>query len=98
MKNMIYTEMKQELKEIAEDIREWKSRRKQDRREGYALYVIEDKIECLGRDFRFKHIAMSMYRGHEYEMIESNTPLSKYELNRYVQPHLDELNSGLTED
>lgn len=81
MKYTKYPELKAELKEIAKEIRIWKSRRKQDKREGCELWRIHLNLSNLKDSFRKKHIVYCMLRGRYYYEIEKFTkrPLKEVE-------------------
>ena len=72
MRKSKYPVLKQELKELAKELRYWKSKRKFDaRRElGMALWRIESKIDGKRHEFRHKHIAYCQLRGRERYQIE----------------------------
>jgi len=65
-----YLKLKEELKDLARDIRLWKSRRKEGKREGHALWKIVSTIESYSYDARHKHIAYCELRGTERHRIE----------------------------
>ncbi len=71
---MRYPMMKDELKQLAKEIREWKGNRKQDKREKLNLcqWEVQDKIDWRKNEFRHIHIAYCMLRGKTYEQIENH--------------------------
>jgi hypothetical protein len=74
MKYSRYPMMKDELKQLAKEIREWKGNRKQDKRCKLNLeqYEIQYRIDRRKDEFRHIHIAYCMLRGRIYEQIEKN--------------------------
>jgi len=72
MKYTKYPELKAELKELAKEIRYWKSHRKLDKRTsiGKNIWDIDCRINYLKNKFRHRHIAYCMLRGRRYEQIE----------------------------
>jgi hypothetical protein len=74
MKYSRYPMMKDELKQLAKEIREWKDNRKQDKRAllKMELWDIQGKIDWRKNEFRHIHIAYCMLRGRTYEQIEKN--------------------------
>ena len=70
METITYKETKDYLKALALEIRELKSTRKQ-WKDGYVPGLWSKQ-----RDYRIKHIAMSMFRGKTIEEIE---PTARYE-------------------
>lgn len=87
MKNQRLAERKQELKEIALDIREDK------RKYGWPA--------CRSEEYRFKHIAYCMARGRKYEEIERKThehkKISKYQWEK-LNSDISYLQEGFNED
>ena len=79
---MRYLKLKNELKELAKEIRYWKSKRKLARREQYSLWQIELKIRARKYEFRHRHIAYCQLRGRLREQIErpasNNLPNEDY--------------------
>ncbi len=69
-----YPMMKDELKQLAKEIRECKSVRKQDEREklNLELYQVQYNIDKRKDIFRHTHIAYCMLRGKTYEQIENH--------------------------
>jgi hypothetical protein len=65
-----YQALKDELKILAKDLRLWKSRRKQGKRDGYSLWDIEGQVAWRKHDARHKHIAYCELRGRERHEIE----------------------------
>lgn len=74
MKRNRYPMMKDGLKQLAKEIHEWKSNRKQDKREKLNLeqYEIQYRIDKRKDEFRHTHIAYCMLRGKTYEQIENH--------------------------
>jgi len=72
MKYTKYPELKQELKDLAKELRYWKSKRKLPARQelGKALWEVESAIYWRRREFRHKHIAYCQLRGRERYKIE----------------------------
>jgi hypothetical protein len=70
---MKYIKLKEELKELAKEIREWKNNRKLDKRSqlGMNQWQVQVQIDWRKDDFRHKHIAYCMLRGRKYEQIEN---------------------------
>lgn len=79
---MRYLKLKNELKKLAKEIRYWKSRRKQDKRDNMALWQIELEKKKRSYEFRHKHIAHCQLRGRLREQIErpasNNLPNEDY--------------------
>lgn len=73
MKCTKYPELKKDLKNLAQELKKWKSSRKLNKRLQLKmpLWEIESKIYRLKVEFRHKHIAYCMLRGRSYEQIES---------------------------
>ncbi len=82
---MKYSELKQELKELAASIREAKSKRKSSSN-GYVHGLCYDR-----NTYRHKHIAYCLLRGRSIEQIEqSNRPDNKpcqYLIERYMEQY-----------
>lgn len=100
--NTKYNEIKNELKEFAKEIRFLKSQRKPGNRTiDLSSNMIETRIENASFSFRLKHIAMSLYRGHTYEQIESTVSdekaLSSYDWEKINQIK-DELEKAKTSE
>jgi len=78
------SKVKKEQKELAKYIKELKSKRKADRRDGWSLYKLEDAIFNNKSDYRHRHIAYCLLRGRSMAEIEtpreSNKP-QKFTLN-----------------
>jgi len=74
MKHIKYPMMKDGLKQLAKEIREWKGNRKQDKRAILKMeqWEVQDKINWRKDEFRHTHIAYCMLRGRIYEQIEKN--------------------------
>lgn len=74
MKYSRYPMMKDELKQLAKEIRECKRARKQDEREklNLELYQVQYNIDKRKDIFRHTHIAYCMLRGRTYEQIENH--------------------------
>ena len=70
MKYTKYPHLKEELKVLAKALRYWKSRRKENQRQGLSLWKIEREIDGKRREFRHKHIAYCQLRGRERHQIE----------------------------
>ncbi len=72
MKYTKYPELKNELKQLAKAIREWKNNRKQDKRTQLKMvqWEVQSEVDWRKHEFRHKHIAYCMLRGREYEQIE----------------------------
>ena len=70
---MKYIELKQELKQLAKEIKKYKHKR--DHWYEYSKYQapFQHKVLRLKYDFRHRHIAYCMLRGREYEEIERFT-------------------------
>jgi hypothetical protein len=68
---MRYTELKQQLKDWAIQIRVYKNHRKLDKRGDYTLSFLEYEILKLKHQFRHNHIAYCELRGREYNEIEN---------------------------
>ncbi len=79
---MKYIELKKELKNLAKEIRFWKSKRKIDKRGHYSLWQIESRIWKRKYEFRHRHIAYCQLRGRLRWQIEKpaldNLPNEKY--------------------
>ena len=73
MKNVRFKELKNELKVLASEIREWKSNRKLDKRTilGLSQWKVQAEIDWRKENFRHKHIAYCMLRGKKYEEVEN---------------------------
>lgn len=69
-----YPMMKDELKQLAKEIHEWKGNRKQDKRAllKMELNEVQGKIDWRQDEFRHIHIAYCMLRGRTYEQIENH--------------------------
>ena len=82
MKKTKYPELKSELKELAKEIRYWKSKRKLDNRGDYPLWDIEARIRRRKYEFRHRHIAYCQLRGRLRIQIEQpaldNLPNERY--------------------
>jgi hypothetical protein len=76
---------KQELKDLAKEIRRQKSTRKEVSN-GYVWGLQSNQLA-----FRYKHIAYCMLRGRKYEEIEQPT---KQVLNKYDWKQIDKLMEG----
>lgn len=74
MKYSRYPMMKDELKQLAKEIHEWKGNRKQDKRTllKMELNEVQGKIDWRQDEFRHIHIAYCMLRGRTYEQIENH--------------------------
>lgn len=72
MKYTKYPELKQELKDLAKEIRNWKSKRKPRNRVGLGLsqWQVEAEVNYRSNEFRHKHIAYCQLRGRERYQIE----------------------------
>jgi len=75
-----YPQLKCELKELAKEIRFWKSKRKLKNREHYHLSDIHFDLRCLKRECRHKHIAYCELNGTERYKIERPCWKSRYNL------------------
>ena len=83
---------KQLLKEVKDQLKIWaslskdlKKSRKQDKRNGRSLWLIEDMIRGLRWDFRHNHIAYCELRGWSREQIEcprDNNKASEYYIDK----------------
>ena len=82
------SKLKQELKDIADDIRKLKSERKQ-RSNGFVPGLWSDQ-----QDFRIKHIAYCLLRGTPYEKIESKHRDPNDYTHKYVKKKADEYLDG----
>jgi hypothetical protein len=72
------TEKKEQLKEMAKEIRELKSTRKTDEGANYKIYN-------ASRKYRHEHIAYCLVRGRKYEEIENPGEFNKpywYQVNK----------------
>lgn len=69
-----YSDLKQQLKDWAKQIRFYKDHRKLDKREDYDLSYLEYEILKLKWEFRHNHIAYCELRGREYNEIENPAP------------------------
>lgn len=69
---MKYIALKYELKELAKEIKNWKSWRKPKNRVGFDLqqWDVDEAIYYRSRDFRHKHIAYCQLRGRTRQEIE----------------------------
>ncbi len=74
MKQTRYPMMKDELKQLAKEIREWKGNRKQVKREKLNLpeWKVQYEVDYRKSIFRHTHIAYCMLRGRTYEQIEKH--------------------------
>ena len=93
MKNQRLKERKQELKDLAKEIKSLKPKRK-GAPNGY--------VSGLGyaqREYRFKHIAYCMARGTSYDKIESKTrePIWEYYWTK-IEEDIEFLKGGFDED
>ena len=72
MKYTKYPVLKQELKELAKEIRYWKSKRKLKERQelGLVQYQVEEAVDCRRNEFRHKHIAYCQLKGRTRQQIE----------------------------
>jgi len=68
--NIVNIQIKEELKQIAKDIRLQKRLLKSKQREITATYSDHLDLDSLKCDFRYKHVARSLLRGTPYECIE----------------------------
>jgi len=68
--DLLYGKVKPQLKSWAKEIRELKNSRKQDKRDGRALWDIEYDIAKLKYEFRHHHIAYCLMRGRDRIEIE----------------------------
>lgn len=75
-----YPKLKSELKEIAKEIRYWKSKRKLKNREGHLLSDIHVTLRRRKSDFRHRHIAYCELNGTERYRIERLCWKSRYNL------------------
>jgi hypothetical protein len=75
-----YPELKRELKEIAKDIRYWKSKRKLKNRNGHLLCDIHVTLVRRKSDFRHRHIAYCELNGTERYKIERPCWKSRHNL------------------
>jgi len=75
-----YPVLKSELKEIAKDIKYWKSKRKLKSREGHLLSDIHVILMRRKYDFRHRHIAYCELNGTERYKIERPCWKSRYNL------------------
>ena len=75
---MKYNKLKEEQKALAEQIRQWKSNRKEKRRIELNLkqWEVQYKLYRLQDKYRHKHIAYCMLRGRTYEQIERKCEVS----------------------
>ena len=90
-----YFELKEELKNLAKEIRIWKKNRKQGKRQklGMPLWHVNWKLAGLKYRFRHRHVLYCCdMRGKAYEEVEHkcNTPLDTYYLSRLRKEWLDE--------
>lgn len=69
-KKELFGKIKEEQKTRAKKIRELKNSRKQDKRNGRALWRIESEIMSKKWEFRHTHIAYCELRGRSREQIE----------------------------
>lgn len=78
MKFTKYPELKDQLKKLAKEIREWKNNRKQDRRFELKMcqWEVQEQVSWRKDEFRHKHIAYCMLRGRKYEQIENYCRIS----------------------
>lgn len=70
MKKTKYPELKRELKQLAKEIRYWKSKRKLGKRGGDPLWYIHVQIGKRKYEFRHRHIAYCQLRGRLRPEIE----------------------------
>ena len=93
---MKYTALKEELKELAKEIKYWKSKRKLKARLGlgWALSDIEYEVYWERREFRHKHIAYCQLRGRTRQEIErpakDNLPNEKL-IERIMAEHAEDV-------
>jgi hypothetical protein len=73
MKYTKYPELKNELKKLAKEIRQWKNNRKMDKRAelGMSQWQVQGEVDWRKDNFRHKHIAYCILRGRGYEQIEN---------------------------
>ena len=93
---MKFYKLKQELKELAKELRYWKSKRKlKERRElGKALWRIESEIDWRRHEFRHKHIAYCQLRGrvrHEIERPADNNLPNEQFIERIMAEHAEDV-------
>jgi len=69
--NIVKKQIKEELKQLAKDIRLKKKLLKSKQRDLSATYKDHSDVEYAQYDFRIKHVARCMLRGTPYEKIES---------------------------
>ena len=94
---MKYIDLKKELKQLAKEIRYWKSKRKLDKRGVYSLQNIESSIWTRKYEFRHRHIAYCQLRGrlrHEIEQpAPDNLPNEKY-IEEIMEEHGETLRAS----
>lgn len=83
--------LKNELKDIAVEIRELKSKRKE------SQYGYVSGLSAESQDFRIKHIAYCMFRGTPYEKIESKHRDTNDCTHKWCKKKADEYIAGYNE-
>jgi len=87
--------IKEHLKNIAKEIREYKNYRPKENRHEKTLWSIESHIHILKYDYRHNHIAYCELRGRDREQIEkpaqNNLPNEKY-IDQIKQEILNDIN------
>ena len=82
--------VKQEQKELAKLIRELKSKRKLDSRDGWSLWKLELEISRNKSNYRHQHIAYCLLRGRTMEEIEQpreDNTASRYVINNLLDEY-----------
>lgn len=83
-RKQLFKEIKEDLKKVAKEIRKLKRSRKQDKRNGRALWEIEGDIWEAKWYFRHKHIAYCEIKGRTRDQIERPK-----DDNKASQPYID---------
>lgn len=85
-----YLTVKEGLKTLGKEIREWKNNRKEDKRKELSmkLSTIEDIVFSKKFEFRHKHIVYCLLRGQLYEEIERKT--NKYTCKKKIKNYIEE--------
>jgi len=100
-RKQLLQKIKQEQKARAKEIRELKSTRKQDKRNGRQLYAIESDIVWEKYEFRHHHIAYCEMRGRTRDQIEcpreDNLPVQR-EIDRIKEEWMEQLDEDVHTD